>query len=246
MLSFLRRLRRKEMKGSKYVQYAIGEIILVVIGILIALQINNWNEERREQKQLKGYLTAIQKNLQTDKVSITIINNRYKEANRNAQTFMQNLLSETYTREALVQSVIVLGEQYLTVDASGFESLKNSGYISKLQGTSLENALFKYYNYTKEIREIETSYNNFVESMEAKFFDESTDNVIDALNIMSTKALTDFKTNKPLAEAIKTIYRNPHMIGAMARASEENTPHYDSLFSYASQLMRLIDQELKN
>ena len=37
----------EENKTGKYLKYAIGEIVLVVIGILIALQINNWNEERK-------------------------------------------------------------------------------------------------------------------------------------------------------------------------------------------------------
>ena len=41
MLNFLRKLRQKEMINAKYLKYAIGEIILVVIGILIALSINN-------------------------------------------------------------------------------------------------------------------------------------------------------------------------------------------------------------
>ena len=52
MLTFFRRIRKGLLEGgrtSKYLLYAIGEIALVVIGILIALQINNWNEERKEK-----------------------------------------------------------------------------------------------------------------------------------------------------------------------------------------------------
>jgi hypothetical protein len=54
MIKFFRRIRQNllnEGKTSKYFKYAIGEIVLVVIGILIALQINNWNENRKEQVQ---------------------------------------------------------------------------------------------------------------------------------------------------------------------------------------------------
>jgi len=50
MLTFFRRIRKGFLVGgraSKYLLYAIGEIALVVIGILIALQVNNWNEERK-------------------------------------------------------------------------------------------------------------------------------------------------------------------------------------------------------
>lgn len=52
MIKFFRHIRQKllsESKFSKYLFYAVGEIILVVIGILIALQINNWNEGRKRQ-----------------------------------------------------------------------------------------------------------------------------------------------------------------------------------------------------
>lgn len=57
MINFLRKLRRQEMKGPQYLKYAIGEIVLVVIGILVALSINNWNEGLKERK--KENLTII-------------------------------------------------------------------------------------------------------------------------------------------------------------------------------------------
>ena len=47
-----------ENKVMAYLRYAIGEILLVVIGILIALQINNWNEHRKENVKIKTYLKA--------------------------------------------------------------------------------------------------------------------------------------------------------------------------------------------
>jgi hypothetical protein len=53
-------------KTGKYFKYAIGEIVLVVIGILIALQINNWNESRKKKKQLDVIYTSIEQNLKTD------------------------------------------------------------------------------------------------------------------------------------------------------------------------------------
>jgi len=50
-----------ENKPLKYMRYAIGEIILVVIGILIALQINNWNEERKTKDTVQNYLSMVLK-----------------------------------------------------------------------------------------------------------------------------------------------------------------------------------------
>jgi len=62
MISFFRKIRRflvLENKPVRYLKYAIGEIILVVIGILIALQINNWNEAEKERKREKMYLESL-------------------------------------------------------------------------------------------------------------------------------------------------------------------------------------------
>ena len=57
-------------KTGKYFKYAIGEIILVVIGILIALSINNWNEERKGKSLAKQYANELIRDLKQDTVGI--------------------------------------------------------------------------------------------------------------------------------------------------------------------------------
>ncbi|NNK17522.1 MAG: hypothetical protein HKP49_00055 [Maribacter sp.] len=77
MISFFRRLRNKllsQNKFYKYLLYAIGEIVLVVIGILIALQINNWNEEQKNISLEKELLEGIHNDLARDTLQI---NNRF-------------------------------------------------------------------------------------------------------------------------------------------------------------------------
>ena len=69
MIKFFRKIRYNLMeqnKTSKYFKYAIGEIVLVVIGILIALSINNWNEKRKEALQEISILKNLQTDLKTD------------------------------------------------------------------------------------------------------------------------------------------------------------------------------------
>ena len=66
MIKFFRRIRQRllaENKISKYLLYAIGEIVLVVIGILIALQINNWNDEQKRELVTIGLMTQVRKEL---------------------------------------------------------------------------------------------------------------------------------------------------------------------------------------
>jgi hypothetical protein len=69
MIKFFRKIRfdlMEKNKTGKYLKYAIGEIILVVIGILFALQINNWNIKNVQQMEGKTYLTSIKSNLVQD------------------------------------------------------------------------------------------------------------------------------------------------------------------------------------
>lgn len=69
MIKFFRHIRQKllsENKFSNYLLYAIGEIILVVIGILIALQVNNWNNHRNERAAEKTYLEALKTEFRTN------------------------------------------------------------------------------------------------------------------------------------------------------------------------------------
>ena len=59
---------RLNSNNSGYIKYAIGEIILVALGILIALQVNNMNQSRLEKKALKNYFEKIKSNVQLDMI----------------------------------------------------------------------------------------------------------------------------------------------------------------------------------
>ncbi|PWI31324.1 hypothetical protein DI383_01245 [Flavobacteriaceae bacterium LYZ1037] len=73
MIKFFRKIRYDLMnqnKTTRYFKYAIGEIILVVIGILIALQINNWNEGRKNSVSLNNYKNNLIEDLKKDSINI--------------------------------------------------------------------------------------------------------------------------------------------------------------------------------
>ena len=70
MIKLFRNIRKSlllENKTSKYLKYAIGEIILVVIGILIALSINNWNQQRILEKQSQQVLLNLREEIKESK-----------------------------------------------------------------------------------------------------------------------------------------------------------------------------------
>src|SRR6056300_1755617 len=94
MFKFFRRIRQSligENQFNKYLLYAIGEIILVVIGILIALQINNWNENRKEKAQVQTYYNQLLEELELDINAITFSIKRLENDRKQYQT-IKNLL----------------------------------------------------------------------------------------------------------------------------------------------------------
>ncbi|MFD2823404.1 hypothetical protein ACFS5M_06960 [Lacinutrix iliipiscaria] len=150
MIKFFRKIRQKllsENKFSKYLMYAIGEIILVVIGILIALQINNFNQERivKEQNQIiqQNLNKEFSENLIELNSSIDRLNSviegldmlllLMRTQNNNITNLeFDQLLNKTFWMPNWKPSSFVLVE------------LKNSGALSKLNNNNLKTLLFKW------------------------------------------------------------------------------------------------------
>lgn len=82
MISFFRKIRQKllsQNRVTRYLAYAVGEIFLVVIGILIALQVNNWNEGRKEKARERELLIFALENIKADSLSLDSILSRTKK-----------------------------------------------------------------------------------------------------------------------------------------------------------------------
>ena len=147
MIKFFRHIRKSllmENKTSKYLKYAIGEIILVVIGILIALQINNWNEERKINIEEQNALINLKEDFQYNKSQIDSL------IFRTSRTVQANLKILEFTGEkgkpnsevyfdSLV-NFISATEQYFP--RNGFlDDLINSGKLSIFKNENLRNKL---------------------------------------------------------------------------------------------------------
>ncbi|MDO1501191.1 DUF6090 family protein [Winogradskyella maritima] len=135
----------EQNKTGRYFKYAIGEIILVVIGILIALQINNWNEDRKLKAEYVSDLNTIKENLKSDSITINtnLINGR--RINEERQSFLNK--DSSVDKSALID---LLGRPNLFLDNSGFENAKNKGTLIHIKNDSLKAILNAYY-----IKEIE-------------------------------------------------------------------------------------------
>ncbi|MBL0025811.1 MAG: hypothetical protein IPO98_12810 [Saprospiraceae bacterium] len=147
MIKLFRNIRQSMLSNGqtiKYFKYAIGEIILVVIGILIALQINNWSEQNKINAKRAVYMQSLQNDLNVDvnelKKRINNINVQYK--NDDAE---KNRLSGAQTTEdsvlARVKRLNIFLETYAEFNNNTFNSLISSGEIDLL-GPELKNELF--------------------------------------------------------------------------------------------------------
>ncbi|WP_449288538.1 DUF6090 family protein [Meishania litoralis] len=147
MIKFFRKIRQKmltENKFSKYLIYAIGEIILVVIGILIALQINNWNEERKENAIIETYLKSMLVDLKNDIIRFDgIIESMDGQIKTNSSIF----LNKAYQKKPMDSIVLIITSyfnDYKIIDQT-FQKIKNSGLANQLGSKELNDAINKYY-----------------------------------------------------------------------------------------------------
>ena len=107
MIRMFRRLRADlvhEGKARSYVAYALGEILLVIVGIVIALQVNNWNEERLEQRQVRRHAQALISDLERDIEMVAPIMRQAQVGIEDQRFYEHGALDLRGTIHALVRS----------------------------------------------------------------------------------------------------------------------------------------------
>lgn len=104
MIRLFRSIRQKLMKEGKmtnYLKYAIGEILLVVIGILIALSINNWNENNKNTKREKAFFVNMLDDLKLDSIRLQEIKSILETAVRYKQFFENYMAGKQTDKDSL-------------------------------------------------------------------------------------------------------------------------------------------------
>ena len=104
MIKFFRHIRKsllEQNKMSKYFKYAVGEILLVVMGILIALQINNWNEQRKTKQDEILILTQLNSDLKKNLEEIEEIKDLINVSAINSERLLKFLSSKSTTTDSM-------------------------------------------------------------------------------------------------------------------------------------------------
>jgi hypothetical protein len=178
MIKFFRKIRHNLMeqnKTGKYLKYAIGEIILVVIGILIALSINNWNEEKAQQKIVHTYLLSFIEDLK-DNISLFKEDKDHAVFNFNSQQYLLALAGEkpvanndddgikvipltkenvywpkevpTSFNRQFVELAFLNTVRGITteINRTSIDELKSTGTFSLIKNMELKNSINNYYS----------------------------------------------------------------------------------------------------
>ncbi len=136
----------KKNQVSKYIIYAIGEIVLVVIGILIAVQVNSWNQVKKELKEETFYLSKLKESISFDierfDTRITNIDSTITEIltigkeseNPELKQFTFNITNTLFRIPAITQ------------ETATWDNLKTTGKLSLIRNQSLVDSIYTYYN----------------------------------------------------------------------------------------------------
>jgi hypothetical protein len=159
MIKFFRKIRQnmiKENRTSKYLLYAIGEIILVVIGILIALNINNWNEEQKALSQEIMILENIKEDILLDTLDIRFNigqHGEYIDAEKRLLHFLRS--NHNKPQEAIDYSSALSFPLIISQHESTFNNLQNN-QIGLITNNRLKKDISRFYDfYTEAISKVE-------------------------------------------------------------------------------------------
>ncbi len=133
---------------GKYFKYAIGEIILVVIGILIALQINDWNQAKKDRKLEAQYYCRLLEDVNQDLVNyndyVALLNERIDDNNTLIQRLQDDIMQLDSISPLILKSV-KYSNRTITATTDAFEDIKSSGNLNIIKDLSVKNHLADYY-----------------------------------------------------------------------------------------------------
>ena len=159
MFTFLRKIRQSLIESGrvrKYLLYAIGEIFLVMIGILLALQVNNWNTERIERGKAKGYALSLIQDLE-DNRNTAVSRKKGMDAINIRIDSLRNYVRDKRIEEISNLDMLCLSwrTQYPSFSwrRSTFEELKSSEGFRLIKNDSLLNLIVAYDAFTHHLDE---------------------------------------------------------------------------------------------
>ncbi len=233
MLLFFKKIRRgllSDNRFTKYLLYALGEIILVVIGILIALQINNWNANRlKRQQEIKSY-QDIRQQITDDMNEIIRVKNFNNYFSDHFTRASQIISANDRTKTDSLTLMAMMLSQTSDFFRSGniYETLVNSGDLKLLKNTDITSRLQKLEMTYTHINRLEEIHWEIV-------MDEFSPEIKGVINYATQKAV---KPEKLYSVEIQNIFIECIFL------SKGKEAIYDQAIGEIEEIVNLIDEEL--
>lgn len=150
-MKIFRRFRFRSILNNKisdYLKYATGEIILVVIGILIALQVNNWSERRKQVDRSKKYLEELLKDLRADQQELIRKNSFFAKEKEQYDWYLSKDSFSLSDLDSVEMAEYLFYPDFILHDAV-FNRMQNSGFTHLIGYEELDAAILHYYTEDK-------------------------------------------------------------------------------------------------
>jgi len=151
MIKFFRVIRKRLLedgKFRKYFVYAIGEIFLVVIGILIAVGLGEWRTEIKKEKELIAYYQGIKYDINQDKIRISTLDSLYRTAEKGIVREIDKMQLKSYNQDSLYGNVPawMVYVVAFTPSNSTFTEIVSSGKLQLFKNKGLKSQILNLYN----------------------------------------------------------------------------------------------------
>ncbi len=152
--------------AGRYFKYAIGEIVLVVIGILLALSINNWNEDRKDKILEQNYLLKIHEEFKSNKEQFDHIISMHKQSYRSSNWIIENYNKPDINIDTLRKHLLVFRFSYTyNPSKSSIDAIINSGKLGIIRDNELSSKLIEWPELIADYQEEEIINRNFFDNI---------------------------------------------------------------------------------
>ena len=240
MLRIFRNFRKSTMKNNKvssYILYALGEILLVMIGILLALQVNNWNQKRILKNQLDNILLAVANDLKTDTLMAGQVIEHYERNNKISVKILKREMSrDSFPTCVECRSLITVYKPFV-IQMKGYDQLKNFTDQQSTRTDSLLTNITQFYTVFK--KNIDDS-NQFIK-----------DEVLGNLNSLTNKSWFFNWTQGELTEEMITYFMDDqeylNRVAAHNVLAAQNHLRFARIYKLnAIEVLKRIDERLGN
>lgn len=253
MAKIFRKIRKEliaEKKVSNYLLYAIGEIVLVVIGILIALAIDNANEQSIKREKEQVYLKGLKEEFQTSRLKLKELIAFNRRSYEDAKKIVNYIASDSLPNEQELSNLFFNAFAFdiaFNPNNSLLNEMINSGSLKDIQNTQLRILLTNWVATIDDIAKQEDFLLNEREKLINMFRSDknSIRTIYDLTGVsgdLGLKEKNEHLSNIPILRS--TEFEN-NMLTFILTSQQTETLHYNPLMQSMDEILKTIDNEIK-